>query len=70
MNVSQQYHQAMRRGDINACIRIEKQHDLHGYPPELVSIGLAAFDEGRDPHDAIDDCVRLSEHLEAETPSR
>ena len=66
MKVAEQYVNAMNRGDLNACIRIEKEHGLYGYPPELVSIGLAAHDEGRDPGDAIDDYTDIREHIEAQ----
>lgn len=48
------YVDAMKRGDVDACIRIEQRHDLFGYPPELVSVGLAAIAEGREPAGAIE----------------
>lgn len=47
------YAQAMRAGDLDTCIRIEQRHDLFGYPPEIVSIGLAAFDRGESIEGAI-----------------
>jgi hypothetical protein len=49
------YHAAMRKLDgIDECLRIEQDYSLLGYPPEIVSVGLKAIDEGRDAHDAID----------------
>lgn len=50
----EQYCDAMRRGTDAVCIRIEKETGLFGYPPELVTLGLAAIREGKDPHEAID----------------
>ena len=38
---------------IDRCIRIEQDAGLYGYPPEIVSVGLAAIDEGKDAHEAI-----------------
>jgi len=51
---SKAYAEAMVRGDTDACLRIEQAHGLYGYPPELVSAGLAAIDQGGDAHRAID----------------
>lgn len=38
------YKRAMLRGDYDAAIAIEQEHDLHGYPPEIVTMGLSAVD--------------------------
>jgi len=53
MTLNQQYSEAMHDGDHARCIRIEEQNGLYGYPPELVSTGLAEVDAGRDPMPAI-----------------
>lgn len=53
MSEAQRYHDAMKRGYVDTCIRIEQSHDLFGYPPEIVSVGLAAFDAGKNPQDAV-----------------
>lgn len=55
MTDAQAYAVAMLRGDIDACARIEQRHDMYGYPPELVSVGLGAIEEGKDAHAAIED---------------
>lgn len=47
------YLNALRAGHACTCIAIEQEHDLFGYPPEIVSVGLKAVDEGLDPHEAI-----------------
>lgn len=47
------YARAMRNGIHSTLVAIEQKHGLYGYPPELVSIGLKAIDEGLDPDDAI-----------------
>lgn len=51
---AQRYAAAMISGNSDTCIAIEKRNDLYGYPPELVSIGLLAIEEGRDPHEEIE----------------
>lgn len=48
------YCDAMRHGATEICIQIEQETGLFGYPPELVTLGLAAIQEGKDPHEAID----------------
>jgi len=48
------YFQAMSRNDLTTLVAIEKRHDLYGYPPNIVSIGLAAFDAGEDVCEALD----------------
>ena len=50
----QRYTQAMCRGDLDACIRIEQRFDLYGYPPQIVGVGLQAVDEGRDHLAVVD----------------
>lgn len=54
MSHAQRYMQAMIAGRDHVCIAIEQEHGLFGYPPELVSVGLRAIDEGKDADDAID----------------
>lgn len=54
MSVLSDYTKAMVAGYLTQCIAIEKRHDLYGYPPELVSVGLKAVDEGRNPGEAVD----------------
>lgn len=54
MSILSDYNKAMIRGDIDACIAIEQEHDLYGYPPEVVSIGLAAADRGMDAVEAVE----------------
>lgn len=56
-NDRQLYMSALIRSDpggLQECVRIEKKHHLYGYPPELVSIGLAAADKGEDPVHAVE----------------
>lgn len=50
----QAYTRAICEGRIDACIRIEQRHDLYGYPPEVVCVGLAAADKGEDVGKAVD----------------
>lgn len=54
MNDAEVYFKAMIDGRIDICARIEQRHDLYGYPPELVTVGLKAVAEGKDAHEAID----------------
>ena len=54
MTDAQAYAAAMLRGDCDACSRIEQRHDMYGYPPEIVSLGLNAIAEGKDGHAAIE----------------
>ncbi len=49
-----QYTRAMAAGHLDTCIAIERAHDLYGYPPQLVSVGLKAADEGKDPVEAVE----------------
>lgn len=55
--LSQQYLKAMIAGNIDRCIRIEQDSGLYGYPPELVSVGLKAIDEGHDGALAVLDYI-------------
>lgn len=48
-----EYSKAMRDGNCEKCLRIEAYHNLEGYTPELVSVGLRALGEGKDAHLAI-----------------
>jgi hypothetical protein len=50
----ERYTKAMVRGDVDTCARIEQSHDLYGYPPALVSIGLAAAARGEDAAEAVE----------------
>ena len=60
MSELEQYTKALCRGNIDACIRIEERHGLFGYPPEIVSIGLRAFDDGEDVYAAVDSYIEGS----------
>lgn len=53
MTLNEQYAKHMISGNTNACIAMEEKYGLHGYPPELVSVGLAAIEAGHAPEDAI-----------------
>ena len=53
MSQAATYVRAMIDGNHDMLMRIEQKHDLFGYPPEIVSIGLRAIDEGKDAHEAI-----------------
>jgi len=50
MSLVERYVNAMKRGDTDHCIEIEMAHGLFGYPPEIVSAGLAAADAGGDAY--------------------
>jgi hypothetical protein len=58
---SERYLKAMRNGDIDTCIAIEQVHDLFGYPPELVSVGLKAIESDFHPH------IAIAEYVEAQS---
>ena len=47
------YSAALIKNDTEKCAEIEKEHDLYGYPPETVSVGLEAIDNGFDGITAI-----------------
>jgi len=51
------YSKAMIRNDLNTCVAIEQRYGLYGYPPELVSVGLNAACEGKDPERAVADYI-------------
>lgn len=58
MSLLERYHKAMRSLDgAHTCYRIEQEHGLDGYPPELVSVGLRAIDDGDEPHQAIENYI-------------
>lgn len=50
----EQYCQAMIAGNSELCYKIEQYYALDGYPPEIVSVGLNAACEGKDPWEAVD----------------
>ena len=54
MTPSQAYAAAMIAGRDKECYRIECEHGLDGYPPEIVSIGLNAAAEGGDALNAVE----------------
>ncbi|MGN6223668.1 hypothetical protein [Pseudoxanthomonas sp.] len=54
MNELDAYVRAMVSGTLHECVRIERKHGLYGLSPEAVSVGLKAFDEGRNVDDAVD----------------
>lgn len=56
-NLLELYCDAMRHGATEICIQIEQETELFGYPPELVTLGLAALRDGKDPHEAIETYV-------------
>ena len=51
----ERYNKAMAANDLEALVQIEQCHELYGYPPEIVAIGLAAIDDGKDADKAIED---------------
>ena len=55
MGLVQEYLKAMVDCDSSRAYAIECDFGLNGYPPELVSVGLAAIDVGEDPFDAINE---------------
>lgn len=54
MTDAQRYVRAMIDGNYAVMSRIEQEHGLYGYPPEIVSVGLHAAAEGRDVAAAVD----------------
>ena len=44
---AQKYASAMLAGRHSECLRIEQSFCLDGLPPELVSVGLRAIDDGK-----------------------
>jgi len=58
MSLLERYSKAMRSLDgAHTCYRIEQEYGLDGYPPELVSVGLRAIDDGNEPHEAIENYI-------------
>ena len=56
------YGKALARFDGHmTCLRIEQKYGLDGYPPELVSVGLRAAAEGKDPHEAVESYIEGKE---------
>ena len=55
MTLIERYTKAMIAGNDVACLSIEREYGLDGYPPELVSVGLNAIDQGLDALTAIED---------------
>lgn len=51
---SRRYANAMMANDLTTLVAIEQKHGLYGYAPEVVSVGLAAFDRGEDVATAVD----------------
>lgn len=51
--LSEQYAKNMRAGNLGICFEIERRAGLAGFPPELVSVGLLALENGGDPYAAI-----------------
>ena len=54
MSELKKYNKAMMDNNTEYCIDIEIIHGLYGYPPDLVSIGLDAFDAGNDALEAVE----------------
>jgi hypothetical protein len=54
MKLLEQYIKAMREDVLFICMGIEDDNGLYGLPPELVTVGLKAIDEGRDAWEEID----------------
>lgn len=68
MSEAKRYSAAMVAGQDHVCIAIEQEHGLFGYPPELVSVGLRAVDEGKDADEAIDAYVNRPQSPECAPP--
>ncbi|WP_158664375.1 hypothetical protein [Cupriavidus metallidurans] len=51
---AERYTRAMIDSDLTTLVRIEQKHNLYGYPPEIVSVGLHAVAEGKNAREAID----------------
>ena len=54
------YTRAILAGHHAECLRIERSFCLDGLPPELVSVGLKAIDEGKCADAAISAYVQQS----------
>lgn len=61
---SELYFRAMQRNDLTTLVSIEQQHGLYGYPPNVVSVGLLAFDNGEDVGKAVDAYLGLNDEDE------
>ena len=48
------YRKLLIDGASHACLLIERQYGLDGYPPEIVMVGLNAAARGEDQHAAVD----------------
>lgn len=48
------YYLAMVRDSWQTAVEIEQKYGLYGYAPELVSVGLNAAVEGKDPEKVIE----------------
>lgn len=48
------YHRALITNRTEIAVRIEQKYDFFGLSPQLVSLGLQAVTEGRDPWAAIE----------------
>lgn len=55
------YHRALVANRTHEAIQIEQRYGLYGLPPMLVSVGLEAVAQGRDPWDAIEQPMEKSE---------
>lgn len=51
---SKRYAEAMMANHLPTLVAIEQEHGLYGYPPEVVSVGLAAYDRGEEVGQAVD----------------
>lgn len=54
MKLTEQYFQHLLHNPEAAYV-LECKFGLAGYPPELVSVALAAIDKGEDPFEAIEE---------------
>jgi len=52
------YIKCMTNGYPESCYRIECNHGLDGYTPELAMIGLKAISDGLDPHAEIESYMK------------
>ena len=48
------YYKAMREGNCDLALLIERKYKVDGYSPEIVSIGLTALANGKSMFKAID----------------
>ena len=52
-----EYVEALKHNDIDACLYIETIYGLDGYPPNIVCFALEAAIAGKDMHDALDELM-------------